>query len=457
MTFSSEEEQIKKFEQDIVTQEYIAILRTLIAKKSIFAQQVGLQEVAAYLKEIFTRAGAEVELDDSYTAPFVIAKFKSSNPTAKTIIFYNHYDTVPADSDQIWTDDPFTLSIRDGGMYGRGVDDDKGHIIARLTAMQKYLQKHKTLPVNVIFMMEGAEESASVDLEKYLAKHKVLLQGADLLVWEQGIKNSLGQLEISGGNKGIVTFDMKVKSAEVDIHSSFGGVIDSASWYLLNALASLRDKDGCIQVEGLYDQVIAPNQRELALVEQYAQRSPEEVETIYGLELPLLQEEKKSFLNRIFFEPSLNIEGITSGYQGQGVKTILPSEASAKVEVRLVPGLEPHGVLELIRKQLDKNGFDKVELVYTLGEMSHRSDMSASPILNVIELAKKFYQKGVSVLPTTAGTGPMHTVFEVLGVPMVAFGLGNANSRDHGGDENVRIADYYTHIELVEELIASYE
>ena len=457
MTFSSEEEQIKKFEQDIVTQEYIAILRTLIAKKSIFAQQVGLQEVAAYLKEIFTRAGAEVELDDSYTAPFVIAKFKSSNPTAKTIIFYNHYDTVPADSDQIWTDDPFTLSIRDGGMYGRGVDDDKGHIIARLTAMQKYLQKHKTLPVNVIFMMEGAEEAASVDLEKYLAKHKVLLQGADLLVWEQGIKNSLGQLEISGGNKGIVTFDMKVKSAEVDIHSSFGGVIDSASWYLLNALASLRDKDGCIQVEGLYDQVIAPNQRELALVEQYAQRSPEEVETIYGLELPLLQEEKKSFLNRIFFEPSLNIEGITSGYQGQGVKTILPSEASAKVEVRLVPGLEPYGVLELIRKQLDKNGFDKVELVYTLGEMSHRSDMSASPILNVIELAKKFYQKGVSVLPTTAGTGPMHTVFEVLEVPMVAFGLGNANSRDHGGDENVRIADYYTHIELVEELIASYE
>ena len=457
MTFSSEEEQIKRFEEDMVAQDYIAVLRALIAKKSIFAQQVGLQEVAAYLKEIFTKAGAEVELDESYTAPFVIATFKSQNPTAKTIIFYNHYDTVPADSDQIWTDDPFILSIRDGSMYGRGVDDDKGHIIARLTAVQRYLQKHDDLPVTVIFIMEGAEESASVDLEKYLEKHKSLLHGADLLVWEQGIKNSLGQLEISGGNKGIVTFDMKVQSAEVDIHSSFGGVIDSASWYLLNALASLRGKDGCIQVEELYDQVIVPNQRELALVEQYAQRSPEEVQTIYGLELPLLQEEKKAFLNRIFFEPSLNIEGITSGYQGQGVKTILPSEASAKAEVRLVPGLEPHRVLELIRKQLDKNGFDKVELVYTLGEMSYRSDMSAPPILNVIELAKKFYQKGVSVLPTTAGTGPMHTVFEALEVPMVAFGLGNANSRDHGGDENVRIADYYTHIELVEELIASYE
>ena len=123
----------------------------------------------------------------------------------------------------------------------------------------------------------------------------------------------------------------------------------------------------------------------------------------------------------------------------------------------MVPGLEPHDVLGKIRKQLDKNGFDKVELYYTLGEMSYRSDMSAPAILNVIELAKKFYPQGVSVLPTTAGTGPMHTVFDALEVPMVAFGLGNANSRDHGGDENVRIADYYTHIELVEELIRSYE
>ena len=457
MPFSTESEQIKKFENDEVAQHYFEVLRTLISKKSIFAQQIGLKEVATYLGEIFTAAGAKVMIDDSYTAPFVLAEFQSDNPEAKTIIFYHHYDTVPADNDQPWTNDPFTLSVHYGVMYGRGVDDDKGHITARLTAVRKYIREHGSLPVNIIFMMEGAEESASTDLDKYLAKHKKQLRGADLLVWEQGTRNNLGQLEISGGNKGIVTFDMSVRSAEVDIHSSYGGVINSASWYLINALTSLRNKDGRIKVEGLYEQVITPNQRELALVERYAQRSPEEVEAICGLKLPLLQAEKKDFLNRIFFEPSFNIEGITSGYQGQGVKTILPAEASAKVEVRLVPGLEPHRVLELIRKQLDKNGFDKVELIYTLGEMSYRSDMSAPSILKVIELAKKFYKKGVSVLPTTAGTGPMHTVFEALEVPMVAFGLGNANSRDHGGDENVRIADYYTHIELVEELIVSYE
>ena len=457
MPFSTESEQIKKFENDEVAQHYFEVLRTLISKKSIFAQHIGLKEVATYLGEIFTAAGAKVMIDDSYTAPFVLAEFQSDNPEAKTIIFYHHYDTVPADNDQPWTNDPFTLSVHYGVMYGRGVDDDKGHITARLTAVRKYIREHGSLPVNIIFMMEGAEESASTDLDKYLAKHKKHLQGADLLVWEQGTRNNLGQLEISGGNKGIVTFDMSVRSAEVDIHSSYGGVINSASWYLMDAISSLRSADGQILVEGIYEQVQEPNERELALIAQYALKTPEELKEIYGLQLPVLKEDRQEFLRRFYFEPAINIEGFGSGYQGQGVKTILPAYASAKMEVRLVPGLEPHDVLDKIRKQLDKNGYDKVELTYTLGEMSYRSDMSAPSILNVIELAKDFYPEGISVLPTSAGTGPMHTVFEALEVPMAAFGLGNANSRDHGGDENVKIADYYTHIELIKELIRSYE
>ena len=457
MPFSTESEQIKKFENDEVAQHYFEVLRTLISKKSIFAQQIGLKEVATYLGEIFTAAGAKVMIDDSYTAPFVLAEFQSDNPEAKTIIFYHHYDTVPADNDQPWTNDPFTLSVHYGVMYGRGVDDDKGHITARLTAVRKYIREHGSLPVNIIFMMEGAEESASTDLDKYLAKHKKHLWGADLLVWEQGTRNNLGQLEISGGNKGIVTFDMSVRSAEVDIHSSYGGVINSASWYLMDAISSLRSADGRILVEGIYEQVQEPNERELALIAQYALKTPEELKEIYGLQLPVLKEDRQEFLRRFYFEPAINIEGFGSGYQGQGVKTILPAYASAKMEVRLVPGLEPHDVLDKIRKQLDRNGYDKVELTYTLGEMSYRSDMSAPSILNVIELAKDFYPEGISVLPTSAGTGPMHTVFEALEVPMAAFGLGNANSRDHGGDENVKIADYYTHIELIKELIRSYE
>lgn len=450
-------DKIKKFESDSTIQTFFEKLKVLIRKKSIFAQQIGLLDAATYLKEIFEEAGATVILDASHAAPFVLARFDSPKPDAKTIIFYNHYDTVPADSDQIWTEEPFEISIRDGLLYGRGVDDDKGHIIARLTAVQKYLEKHDDLPVNLVFIMEGAEESASVDLDKYLAKYRDQLVDAELLIWEQGIRNVKDQLEISGGNKGIVTFDLEVESADLDIHSSFGGVIDSASWYLISALNSMRAADGRILVDGIYEKVKEPNERELALVEAFALSTSQTVTEIYGLTLPTLVSERKEFLKRLYFEPSITIEGLSTGYLGQGVKTIIPAKASAKMEVRLVPGLEPEYVLDRIGQHLVKYGFDKVKVTFTLGSMSYRSDMSDPAIQNLIAVAQTHTPEGVAVLPTSPGTGPMHLIFQSLQVPIAAFGLGNPNSRDHAGDENVRIEDYVHHIELVEELIASYE
>lgn len=447
----------KKFEGDVVIQDYVTVLRELVARPSIFAQGTGLKETASYLKEVLQKAGAQVILDESYTAPFLLASFASPKADAKTLIFYNHYDVQPADADQAWTSPPFQLDIRDGYMYGRGVDDDKGHITARLTAIEKYRQAHGELPVNIIFIIEGAEESASVDLEKYLAKYRSTLVGADLLVWEQGIFNQKGQMEITGGTKGIVTFDASVKSANVDIHSKFGGNIDSSSWYLINALSSLRDASGKILVEGIYEDVVEPTEHEMDLVRQHAQLDQSHLQEVYELGLPLLTAHQDDLLKTLFFEPSLNIQGLQTGYQGQGVKTILPAEARAKLEVRLVPGMKPKKVFQQIQDQLVRNGFDQVQLTYTLGEEGYRSDMTDPAILNVIDLAGQFSQAGVAVLPTTAGTGPMHQVFAALEVPIAAFGIGHPNSRDHGGDENVKIADYLTHIEMIEELMKSYE
>lgn len=305
--------------------------------------------------------------------------------------------------------------------------------------------------------MEGAEESASTDLGKYLEKYRDDLLPADLLVWEQGNRNSKGQLEITGGNKGIITFDLSVESADVDIHSKFGAVIESASWYLLNAISSMRDDHGRILIDGIYGKIIQPNEREMDLIETYAIENADSLRKIYDLKLPILESDRRAFLKTYYFQPALSIEGISTGYQGQGVKTILPAQAKAKMEMRLVPGLTSEYVLDCIKAHLKKEGFDRIKGTFTLGEESYRSDMSAPAIVNVIELAKGFYEEGVAVLPTAAGTGPMHMIYEALGVPMVAFGIGNANSRDHGGDGNVSLADYYTHIELIKELIANYE
>lgn len=448
---------INCFWQDSLTQTNFDALKTLISKKSIFAQDTGLLEVAQFLGSIFQKAGAQVILDESYKAPFVLATFTSPKKDAKTLIFYNHYDTVPADDDQEWQSNPFELTVRDNFIYGRGVDDDKGHIIARLTAVQKYLEQYGELPINIIFMMEGAEESASVDLDQYLKKYQSKLKDAELLIWEQGIRNEKNQLEVTGGNKGIVTFNAQVKSASLDSHSKLGGSIESATWYLINSLSSLRGSNGQILIEGLTDAMQEPSQRELELVEQYALEDEDKVKDLYDLQLPMLQSDRLEFLKTYYFQPALTIQGIWSGYLGQGVKTIIPSQAQAKLEIRLVPGMDPKVVFNQVQEQLQKNGYDQVQLSYTLGEKGYRSDLSHPAIQHLISVLDKHYPAGLSLLPTSAGTGPMHTVFEELAVPMASFGLGNKDSRDHAGDENISIKDYYTHILLVEELIKSYE
>ncbi|MDT2749532.1 M20/M25/M40 family metallo-hydrolase [Streptococcus parauberis] len=457
MTSLNNNDIIDRFWQDQLTQSYFEDLKSLIARKSIFAQDIGLMEVATFLELLFQKAGAQVILDTTYKAPFVLATFTSPKKDAKTLIFYNHYDTVPADADQEWQSDPFELTIRDNFIYGRGVDDDKGHIIARLTAVQKYLAEYGSLPINIIFMMEGAEESASVDLEHYLKKYQSQLQDSELLIWEQGIRNELNQLEVTGGNKGIVTFNAEIKSAKLDSHSKLGGSIESATWYLINALTSLRGNNGQILIDGLTDTIQAPSQKELELVAQYALEDEDKIKDLYGLQLPMLQSDRLEFLKTYYFQPALTIQGIWSGYLGQGVKTIIPSQAQAKLEIRLVPGMDPKVVFKQVQHQLQKNGFGHVELTYTLGEKGYRSDLSHPAIQHLIFVLDKHYPGGLSLLPTSAGTGPMHTVFEELAVPMASFGLGSKDSRDHAGDENISIADYYTHIILVEELIKSYE
>ena len=220
------------------------------------------------------------------------------------------------------------------------------------------------------------------------------------MVWEQGNRNSKGQLEITGGNKGIITFDLSVESADVDIHSKFGAVIESASWYLLNAISSMRDDHGRILIDGIYGKIIQPNEREMDLIETYAIENADSLRKIYGLKLPILESDRRAFLKTYYFEPALSIEGMSIGYQGQGVKTILPAQAKAKMEMRLVPGLTPEYVLDCIKAHLKKEGFDRIKRTFTLGEESYRSDMSAPAIVNVIELAKGFYEEGVAVLPT---------------------------------------------------------
>ncbi|MBJ7620961.1 M20/M25/M40 family metallo-hydrolase [Weissella confusa] len=433
----------------------LQVLSELVAIPSVSARREGQDVAAKYLRDVFRDAGAEVTYDDSFPAPFVLAKFLSDRPDAKTLVLYNHYDVQPEDPIALWETDPFTLTEKDGRLYGRGVADDKGHITSRLEAVEDYLALHETLPVNVYFVVEGAEESGSEHFKDYLEKYAYEFENVDLVIWESGTVHGDDRLEVFGGNKGIITFTLSAQTAAEDIHSSFAAVVDSAAWRLIDAIASLRGQDGEILIDGLYDTAREPNEREQALV-RGGEVTPESLKRDFGLRRPLLTETTgEDFYDNLFFKSNLNIEGIQSGYQGPGVKTVTPASATAKLEIRLVPGQEPQDVFDKLVDQLKRNGFGDVEATLTLATPGYRSDMSAPRILSLVTLAEQLYQT-VEVSPTSAGTGPMYWANKYIGAPIAAVGLAYDGSQIHAPNENIRLSDYEHHVALVTALIADY-
>lgn len=440
-----------------IRQDYLTLLEELVAIPSVSAQAASLPEAATTIANAFRQLGAKVTYDDTYFAPFVQAEFTSDQPDAKTLVIYNHYDVQPAEPLDLWTTAPWTLSARDDKLYGRGVDDDKGNLTARLAAVAEYLKENdQTLPVNIIFIVEGAEETASQYLPEYLAKHANTI-AADLILWESGGKNADDIVEIYGGNKGIVTFELTANTADSDLHSSLSAVVDSAPIRLSQAIATLFDQQGNIAVPHFYDEVIAPNAREKALIGQLP-LTREDLVAQHGLKVPLYTDRNGQDLKEtLYFQPTLNVQGIISGYNDKGVKTVLPATATAKLEARLVPNMSPDITLQRIADHLTAQGFADIAVTKTLGLAGYRSDMSDPEIQRVISVAKAYYQVEPVVMPTSPGTGPMATIYAALQAPIASLGVGYANNLDHAPNEHIRLVDYDQHIDAVKALIKSYQ
>ena len=445
-----------KHHMTIARETYLDLLKELVAIPSVSAKRENLPEAAQLIADALTELGGETTVDDHYFAPLVISLFKSQKENAKTLIIYNHYDVQPAEPFDLWKSDPWTLTEREGHLYGRGVDDDKGNITARLTALAEYLDENKgELPVNILFVIEGSEETASQHLDDYFKEHPEI-QG-DLIIWESGSKDKDGRVVLSGGNKGIVTFNLKAKTGGIDLHSSLATIVDSAPWRLSQALATLFDKEGRIQVPHFYDQVKKPNQHERQLIEQLPDTKEDFIKK-NQIEAPLLSDKRGvDWKQALYFEPSLNIEGITSGYQGAGVKTVLPAEATAKVEARLVPGMDPDKTLQTIKDYLVAQGFEDIEVEKTLGQGGYRSDMTDPEIERVIKVSEKETGEEPVVTPTSAGTGPMNYAYEATGTPIISLGIGYPGTLDHAPNENIRLKDYDENVQFLKAIIASYK
>ncbi|GAB5056972.1 hypothetical protein COSHB9_13600 [Companilactobacillus alimentarius] len=315
--------------------------------------------------------------------------------------------------------------------------------------MKIYRQEHGDLPCNIKFLVEGQEEVASRHLEDYLKKYSDKLS-ADLIIWESGYKNEEEQFNFTGGNKGVLCFELEATSANIDLHSSFATVVDSATWRLAQALDALRTPEGDIKIPGFYDDVVEPTQREIDLVNK---ATTPDLKSKWDLQVPLLK--NKSVNYNLTFNPTINIEGISGGWEGEGVKTVTPKAATAKLEFRLVPNQDPHDLFDKLTKYLNDQGFKDIKVKYLLGEKGYRWDLDSPIVDKLISTAKDFFggKDKVEALPSSPGTGPMYLLNEYTHASIISTGVSYSKAGNHAPNENIRIQDYLDFIDFFDQFL----
>jgi len=421
--------------------EWIAELSTLCAQPSVSAQGLGIRECAELVAAMLRKRGFQVEIMPTAGHPVVYGEIKGRS--GKTLMFYNHYDVQPPEPLELWDSPPFQPSLREGALYARGVSDDKGHIECRLAAIDAVRAVTGELPCNIKFVIEGEEEIASVSLPPFIEANKGKL-AADACIWEFGGVNEEGVPFQTVGMRGICYVELRAQTGTLDAHSGLGGsIFPNAAWRLVWALNTLKGPDERIRIPGFYDNVVPPTARDLELLDRLPDESPTYLKR-YGL---------KGFLKGLtggldlkreaVFVPTCTICGLNSGYQGKGAKTVLPAEASAKVDFRLVPNQTPEEIVAKLRSHLNAEGFQDIDVTLLGGEAPGRVDPDHPFVRLVVEAARGVYEHDMLIEPMIGGSGPNHAFLEYLHVPIATAGVGYPGSRVHAPNENLRLDHFF--------------
>jgi acetylornithine deacetylase/succinyl-diaminopimelate desuccinylase-like protein len=434
--------------------ESLAELGRLVAQPSVGAQNLGLRECAELVATSLKKRGFSAEIMPTEGAPVVFGE--RSGKSARTLLFYNHYDVQPPEPLELWETPPFIPALRQGRLYGRGVSDDKGHLTARLFALDALLAVYGELPCTVKFIIEGEEETSSVHLHEFVRNHKDRLK-ADACIWEFGsVDHQETPLEYLG-LRGICYVELSVETASTDIHSGLGGsIFPNAAWRVVWALESLKAPDEYIRLPGFYDPVRPPSKRDLELMSALPETADVYREQ-YGVKTFIkgLKGGRKLRVEEVF-SPTCTICGLTAGYQGPGSKTVQPARASAKVDFRLVPDQRPEQVLKQLRAHLDKCGFKDVQITFLGGEAPARTDPD-DPFVNLVcDTAQEVYGKTMLRIPLSGGSGPNYPFVHDLGLPVASAGLGHPDSRAHAPNENIRLDLYLKHAKHMVRLISRF-
>jgi len=429
-------------------------LKTLLSRPSIAAQGIGLTETAEIVRTRLERLGADVRLLPVEGAPpIVYAELGHRGPL---LMIYNHYDVQPPEPLELWESRPFEPSFRNGRVYARGVADNKGNLLGRIQAVETWMATRGELPIRLRWVIEGEEETSSAHLECFVDENEELIRGADGCLWESGYRDKAGRPVLTMGLKGIAYFELTARGAKSDLHSAYAPIIPNPAWRLVWALATLKNEHDEIMIDGYLEHVVQPP----AEAVEAADAVPFEearFKADSGIDRFVAGVTGKEAVRRYLFAPTCTICGIESGYTGAGAKTVLPSVARAKVDLRLVPDLTPELAAELLRKHLDRHGYGDIRIELLGGEPPARSSIKSKVARAARAAAESVYGKDPVVYPNMAGSGPMYHLCDRFGIPAVGSGCGDSDSNVHAPNESISVEDYFTHVRFMGELIETFK
>ena len=421
---------------------FLGELFTLIRQPSISAQNVGVAECASLLKSQMEAIGIPARILPTTGHPVVFGELASPE-ARRTILIYGHYDVQPPDPLDLWNTPPFEPTIKDGRIWGRGTGDNKGQFFAHLKAVEAVRTIAGHLPVNVKFLFEGEEEISSRSLRGFIEANRALL-AADYAFCSDGPMLPNHQPTVLFGVRGILGVEVSAKGANRDVHSGNLGVfVPAPAWRLVHFLSTLKDPQGRILIEGFDADVVPPTPLERDML----RKIPFDPVVLTGLGLPAGSPEAGAgFFERLMFQPALNINGLTSGYQGPGSKTIVPHRASAKLDMRLVVNQEPDDIFEKLVSHAKAHGFDDIEIERRGGFYPSRTPLDHPLGGAAARAVRQGFGKEPILQPCMGGSDPDYYFTKVLGIPRVNVPYAPHDENNHAPNESIMVEGFFSGI-----------
>ncbi len=426
-------------------------LQAMCRMPSVAARGTGMRAMAETVAQLMQRAGAGTR---SFTMgsgyPVIYGECGAGN---HKYLVYGHYDVAPVGHLTDWSYGPFASTIVDGKLYARGASNSKGDLIARLAAIEAYQKTFGKLPICLRFVIEGEDGLGSPSLRRFAVEHSEMLT-AEGCIWDEGYKDTKERPVISLGFKGITFIELRVHGARTDLHSKWGAIVPNPAWRLVQALSTIMSPKGVITIDGFSSHLapISPEDAEalktVELDEAGLKREFRIGHWLRGLKGHALAKEH-------IFGATCTICGIQTGHTEAGPKTVLPSTAMARLDLRLVPDLTSETVLNLLREHLDVRGFQDVEIIELASSPYAKSSVTSTVARAAIESAEEVYNTTPVVYPMDPSSGPVGAVCGASSppTPVVSFGTSYAASNPHGPDENIRLDDFLQSIKFFGRII----